>query len=401
MTFEEFDFLRSEAGGRAVRENLAADPVTVALSCRSSSDTASFAAAIATQVKYLQRAKSKLPSWSSAGCIIPPLAFEQASAEAVASARSYLGELCIDLTCGLGVDAWCLSRRFRRVVAVERDALLAAVARYNFALLGATNIEVVEGSAEEFLAAPTTTGSADLIFADPDRRGAAGRKLYKLEDCSPNVVALMPRLHAAGKVVAIKCSPLFDVDMARIVAGEHTLCEVVSLGGECKEVLIETGTHIAAPRIRATAIGLGSAEYAAVRPRRKAPPALLNPLYLIIPDVALQKARLAIDYFSDLGAYIASDNGYALHNVILDTKLGRTLCIVSIDRFSPKKLAAKLKERGIKRLDILVRDFPFQAAEIARRLSVREGGAIAMVLTRLDGEPVAIEVEKLKEAERL
>ena len=521
MTFEEFDFLRSDEGRRAVQENLAADPVAVAMRYRGP-----FAAAVATQVKYLQRAGgrggagdgvgsevgagAKLPSYFRAGCIIPSLAFEQSSAEAVAAARTYSGGLCIDLTCGLGVDAFCLSRRFGRVVAVERDPLLAAVARYNFSLLGADNIEVIEGSAEEFLAAlageadvaatsraatqdcavpggadcgvrsvafaslalllrasavqasstalglasfrpgltacaaqalaapfslsplsatTLTAGGplADLIFVDPDRRGASGEKLYKLEDCSPDVVSLMPLTRSLAEVVAVKCSPLFDVDRARALFGEGTLCEAVSWGGECKEVLIETGgrrvgEHIAderlavpravpraVSRIRATAVGRGSVVFDAARPTAVAPPlpdflsvalsgaplTTSGTLYLTIPDVALQKARCAAEYFSGLGAFIESDNGFALHSAILDTKLGRSLKVVSIERFSPKKISKKLRDRGIRGIDILVRDFPLTAATIARQLGVREGGVATFVFTRLAGEAVCIEVEKL------
>ncbi len=46
------------------------------------------AASVATQVKYLQRAESKLPSYYAARCVIPPLSFEQASSERVAAVKS-------------------------------------------------------------------------------------------------------------------------------------------------------------------------------------------------------------------------------------------------------------------------------------------------------------------------
>ena len=97
---------------------------------------------VATQVKYLARAAQKLPSYAAAQCILPPLAFEQASSEACAAHKRIGGDTVLDLTCGLGVDAFFLSRRFGRVVTLERNDVLARVAAENFSRLGATNIEV-------------------------------------------------------------------------------------------------------------------------------------------------------------------------------------------------------------------------------------------------------------------
>ena len=113
-------------------------PGRVALSLRE------HGALIATQIKYLQRARVKLPSYYAALCILPPLSFEQSSSEETASVKRYSGDTCLDLTCGLGVDAFYLSKRFRQVIAVERNAELSEIARINFRLLGVQNIRVSE-----------------------------------------------------------------------------------------------------------------------------------------------------------------------------------------------------------------------------------------------------------------
>ena len=98
------------------------------------------------------------------------------------------GHSVADLTCGLGVDAAALSRRFERVVAVERDEVLAAVARENFSRLGIGNVEVVCASAEEWVG--SCSERFDWIYADPDRRDADGRKMVCMEHCSPDVLSL-------------------------------------------------------------------------------------------------------------------------------------------------------------------------------------------------------------------
>ena len=125
-----------------VEEQIGRDPAAIALDKR-----IPHAALVATQVKYLARARTKLPSYYEARCILPPLAFEQASSEACAARKSCSGNTVLDLTCGLGVDALYLSKRFREVITLERDATLAAVAEENFRRLGATNIRVINSSA--------------------------------------------------------------------------------------------------------------------------------------------------------------------------------------------------------------------------------------------------------------
>ena len=121
MTPEQYRLLLTPEVRRTVEEQIGRDPAAIALDKR-----IPHAALIATQVKYLARARTKLPSYYEARCILPPLAFEQASSEACAARKSCSGERVLDLTCGLGVDALYLSKRFREVITLERDATLAA-----------------------------------------------------------------------------------------------------------------------------------------------------------------------------------------------------------------------------------------------------------------------------------
>ena len=148
LTREQINILATDEMRGEVAANIGRDPLKVALDKR-----LPHAQLVATQVKYLQRARTKLPSYYDAQCIIPPLAFEQSSGEKAAAQRRFSGAHAIDLTCGLGVDAFYLSKHFDKVTTVEADPILAEVARINFGLLGAANITVVNSTAEEFLAA--------------------------------------------------------------------------------------------------------------------------------------------------------------------------------------------------------------------------------------------------------
>ena len=107
---EEIQILCSEEVRRAIEENIGRTPTEIALDRR-----IPHASIVATQVKNLQKSLSKLPSYYAVRAIVPTLAYEQSSSEECALRKQLEGESVLDLTCGLGVDAYALSRRFRRV----------------------------------------------------------------------------------------------------------------------------------------------------------------------------------------------------------------------------------------------------------------------------------------------
>ena len=139
---EEFSILCSEECYKAVKENIDRKPTDIALDRH-----IPHASIVATQVKNLQKCRTKLPSYFAVQAIVPTLAYEQSSSEECAERKQLEGESVLDLTCGLGVDSLALSKRFKRVVTIERNVMVAAVARENFRRLGAENVEVVCSSA--------------------------------------------------------------------------------------------------------------------------------------------------------------------------------------------------------------------------------------------------------------
>lgn len=373
MTREEFDTLCRDDVRHAVEANLGRDPLAVALDRR-----IPHAALVATQVKYLERARTKLPSYRAARCILPPRAFEQASSEACAAHKEPAGDAALDLTCGLGVDALALGRRFRRVVTLERDPVLAAVAAYNLRLLGVANVEVVCASAEEYLAAAAER--FDWIYADPDRRSDTGRKLVRLEECSPDILRLLPAIRRSGARLCLKNSPLFDAGEALRLFPTARV-EAVSLHGECKELLVyDDGTG---PLLTATALGAGSVTFPPAE--APAPPPPFDPAgyrYLFVPDVALQKMRLVRRALAGR-ADVWSENGFAFSRRPVEGVAGRTMEIASVEPFDAKALRRSLRGTGI---EAFKRDFPLALAEIYARTGTHAGGERRLAFTRIGGK---------------
>lgn len=162
-----------------------------------------------------------------------------------------------DLTGGLGVDSWAFSEVAEEVLYNEMNPALAAAARHNFKALGVTNIfiknsEATPGTIKDIFG----DFKPDVIFLDPARRDSAGKKVFLLEDCSPDVLKMLPELFGISRFVLLKLSPMADITMAveRLDRTYEEYLEkasgkgwngqwvrevhVVASGGECKELLI-------------------------------------------------------------------------------------------------------------------------------------------------------------------
>ena len=374
MQAEELEILLRPEVQQAIEQNIERNPIEVALD-----KGVPHAREVATQVKYLQRARTKLPSLYAARGIIPQRAFEQASSEQTATAKRIEGERLLELTCGLGIDTAALARRFKQVVTLERDEVLAAITRENLRRQGIENVEVITTSAEEYVA--HCTHHFDYIYADPDRRNEQGRRVVKLEECSPNMLALMPTLQHLADRIAIKNSPLFDVAEAfRLFEGCSV--EVVSLGGECKEVMIYIGGS--EQTIAAEAVGRERVEYALheVDNTPCQEPFTADYTHLIIPDVALQKARLVCHSLRGV-ADVWSENSFGFARQEPENILGRVEPIERIEIFDIKQLKKSLKGRGV---DIILRDFPMGVDEVRRRTGMRSGNEVRVALTKINGK---------------
>jgi THUMP domain-like/Conserved hypothetical protein 95 len=395
MTIHELDILKSAEAQHIIADNIATDPSVFALKNRHKS-----AAILATQIKYLQRSKSKLPSFYAAKAIIPPLAFEQCSSERAASAKDFSGTRCLDLTCGLGVDSLHFSKSFQQVTSIERNIVLTETVRYNFDLMNITNIEVINTSAEDFV--NNYAGEPfDLIYIDPARRDRGGKKVFLPEDCEPNFVALLPILQKIGRKVVVKMSPLYDVDAAVRQFPNVTKIGVISVDNECKEVLLvfenEALKEDANPTVFIKCF-YKSQFFSFTKNARKNDSLdvkiseITSFNYIIEPDVAFYKARFLEftppQYFEQKTTILTASNGFFLSNNVdqcLDFP-ARIFHIEAAFTYQPKKISAFLKTEKITALNVVQRNFPYSAADIRAALKVREGGDWFLICTVFQGE---------------
>ena len=381
MENKELEILLSEEFRAEVERNISRDDNAIALDRRVPN-----ARLVATQVKYLQRAMKKLPSYYTARAILPSLAFEQSSSEECAAHKPFEGALAVDMTCGLGVDTLYLSKRFERVIAVEHNPTLAEITRHNLALLGAKNVEVVCGESERVV---ESIESADLIYADPDRRSAEGKKMVCLADCSPNIEALLPMLKEKTRHLVVKLSPMFDITEALGAFGEGTSVEVVSLGGEVKEVVAVWSKQATHSTIKATALGCGSFEVAVERPRtatnREFDP--MRYTHLVVPDASLRKAGIVAEWCAKEG--LDNFGAYAFADSKPTTSMGHIYNTEVCHPWQPKRLKALVGRS----LQVVRHSFPLSTAAICKALGAKEGAGDRWAFAEIDHQLWAMKIK--------
>lgn len=381
-----------------VKEHAADDVQRLALEVRKHPEVdAHFAL---DQIAGRQKSRTKLPSWAEVDDLIfpPSVSMEQCSSEVTASYKSSLvsGESLVDLTGGFGVDFSFLASRFSRAVYVERQEHLCHIAEHNFKELGLSHVQVVNDDAEHYLA---TMPVFDLIYLDPARRDGAGNRVFRLDDCTPNVVQLLDLLLAKGRQVMIKLSPMLDVSQALRQLRGVSEVHIVSVAGECKELLLLlSAKHEGDVKIVCVNDGqtftyrLGEPVVMPMQWSGELPAD--GDLYLYEPNASMMKAgcfgQLAQRY--GLQAVAQQSHLFVAERPISDFQ-GRKFVVNDITTLNSKELKQKLA--GITQANVAVRNFPLKAAELAKRLRLKDGGSVYIFGTRLaNGKNVLLLCEK-------
>ena len=445
MTLEEF-----------VRKNREADVRALALHMRQYPEMdAAFAL---QQIEGWQKARQKLPELAAIdGWLWPKrVSVEQSSSQATALYKKAVlekwkmengkwkigAQRLVDLTGGMGVDCYYLSEGFEEVHYVERDEELCRLAEKNFALAG-KKVQVHHCSAEEWLKGNgfrfQVSGFRDetTIFGEPARRDKNGGKVFRLEDCEPNVVELLSLLRACAGRVLMKLSPMLDITAAVRSLGGAAEVHVVAVKNEVKEVLVliegarneeqraRTGADVQGnsmdPEI--TCVNLETEEEAFVfrkseeegenrsdRANENTRPNETNggdggeELWLVEPNGAIMKA----------GGWTCFGEKYGLEELGPNSHL---FCVPGDPRCmqeSPKavrriygyfcgkegaekllpgrifrvKIASKEELKTLNQANVICRNYPMSAEALKKKLRVRDGGEKYVIATQIGSKTV-------------
>ncbi len=398
------------------------------------------------QIQGWQTARTKLPTWAATeGIIYPPhLNMEQCSSEETARyKRECLTWLCniseatlIDLTGGFGVDFSMMSRKFRHAVYVERNAQLVEVAKHNFDMLDLQNVEAVNGDGVEFLhqlvlerqlhTSNNNEAAAEgkrktVIFLDPARRDAHGKKVFRLEDCTPDVLGIRDELFRCADVVMIKLSPMLDwheavkqlwAQLPPQINAVHCEVHVVSVKNECKELLIilqpQTSEDIPQSvvadnhRIKLICINDDQRFETEITKDAQQEPLLLDRElgdetghYLFVPNASIMKAGIFAQLSQAYGIpMLDQDTHYYIGDHDIERFPGRRFHILAVSTMNKKELKRKLA--GITQANIAVRNFPLSAVELRKRLKLKDGGDNYLFVTTVQGNHVVFICQNVK-----
>ena len=336
----------------------------------------------------------------------------------------------IDLTAGYGIDTFHLAALAREAHYVERNADLCAIAEHNFQLYR-PHIQVHNTTAEDFLSSlpisdtpypisdtrypisdtpyplphseasnspsgrPISNSEASntLIYLDPARRSQSGGKVFRIEDCEPNVIELLPTLRMHAERIMIKFSPMLDITAALRVLGTDWDTHIVAVNNEVKEVLFLTGKGVI------HAVNILSREMRTDRfcfrpeDEKQAPLRLAHVIqqYIYEPNAAIIKA----------GAYRLIAEQYGLAKLDVNTHLytsdmhmagfpGRIWQVLDAEIKEPKRQLDKSA-----RYSILSRNYPLSPDEIRKKYKLRDGDDQYLIAARHQGKPLLIGARRL------
>jgi hypothetical protein len=344
------------------------------------------------QIACRRQIREKLPSWYSNDDLIYPagIAAEQCSSEQTASYKQRLvdeTEYVCDLTGGLGVDSFFLSRKAKHVTCIERVGKYCDAARHNFASLGADNIDVMEGDATRCL--DGLPQPVDVFYADPDRRSGGGKRIFAVRECDPDLTAILPSLLQRARRVIAKLSPMADISLTLSLLPGVREIHILSVGNDCKELLfvIERDAPASSPAahcINFRAEGKEEAFTFGIAEEKDFPATWAAggvQAYLFEPNASILKAG-AFKTVTRLGVCKLNVNSHLYTSDRMPEDFpGRCFRVEDVISFGSKNY--RNLHKTIPCANITVRNFPLSVKELRQRTKVAEGGETYLFATTL------------------
>ena len=360
----------------------------------------------------------------------------------------------IDLTGGYGIDSFYLSAMATEAHYVEQNPELCRIAEHNFSRTR-PHLQVHNTTAEEFLRTlpdipnteqsevpytkfPTRSEAEFLtqssqheakrsfqhevpnteqsevpyteqsgvtcIYLDPARRDNHGGKVFRIEDCTPNIIDLLPLLKQKSTILMIKLSPMLDITAALRSLGEGWQVHVVAVRNEVKELLFIKswrgsdglgGSYLTAANYtqdhwQTLSFTLEEEQNAQVNYWHSTD----APRYLYEPNAAILKAaafRFVSEHFR-LAKLAPSTHLYAADHLLTDFP-GRVWEVVSpLTSSMLKHLPDTIRERGA---SILTRNYPLSADQLRKKLKLKDSTEQTIIAARIADKPMLFWAKKV------
>ncbi|WP_421873897.1 THUMP-like domain-containing protein [Marinoscillum sp.] len=331
---------------------------------------------IVDQIISRRKAKTKLPDWYSNRDLImpPPLSLEQCSSPATSAYKAGLiqGEVLVDLTGGMGVDTLAFAELYQQVHYVEMNKDLYEVFEHNKKVLG-KNIATYNLTSEAYL---NSFSDKACFFVDPARRDVNKSRVFRFEDCSPNILELLPQFKQKAQQVLVKAAPMIDISLGIKQLDQVREVHVVSLKNEVKEVLFLLDferEHPNSPIIKCINLESEQSSFEFKKEEELGARSQMGELkkYLYDPNASILKA----------GAFRLIGNRFDL------TKLGTNTHLYTSDQLIDdfpgrvwEVLATEVNKKSIGRIlpmdiaNVITKNHPQKPEELKKKLKIKDGG---------------------------
>lgn len=358
--------------------------------------------AISEQVSCYQKAKIKLPSFIEKSILFEKNALEQSSSEFTAKYKSSLifGDKLLDLTGGLGIDDVFFATSFNQITYCELNPVLTYLMGYNLKKQNISNININHTDSIELLK-NSYDNSYDWIYVDPSRRDE-NRRSVDLEYCTPNVYENMELFFQKSKNVMIKAAPAYDLTEARRKFLNLSEIHVVSVDGECKEVLLILNNKMLPKNIKIFAVALNSkTENRFIICDDFTEKSIKNiseiKTFFYEPECSIIKSNLTPLIAKQLNMFFINNSSpFLTSSELIKEFPGRSFKIEKWIKYNETEIKKYLNKNGIIKANIARRDFRLSVDEIRKKIKLKDGGDVYLFFTSdIDKNGIMIVCEKV------
>lgn len=357
---------------------------------------------VAQQLEGRRQALAKWPSLVSCQQYFfpPKINREQSSSETTAKYKADLfrqlnGRTFADLTGGMGIDTYFIGREAECADYFELNTNLFGITEHNLAVLQQTQIHCHNTDSIQHLTEHNTT--YDLILIDPARRNDHGAKVVAFEDCTPNLLDNLAMIRSRCRYLMVKASPMIDLRQAMQQLGSVNAVHIISVNGECKEVLFLIPGNQTSHATQTHCVNLESTDCAiSFSPEQESliPPLFASAmgLYIYEPNASIMKG----------GCYNILGQQFAIAQLARNTHLytsdtwvenfpGRKFRVLQEIALNAKEAKKALPEG---KAHVATRNYPMAAADLQKKLKLKEGGNLFIIAATLGSKPLGWLCEK-------
>ncbi len=335
------------------------------------------------QLEAKKKCQKKLPTWFTTLGIYYPnkLNIEQASSERTAMYKTRLvkGTTLLDMTGGIGIDSYYFSKKIERVTHCELNTNLSEIAAHNFSTLGASNCTFIAQDGIQFL--ETQHQEFDWIYIDPSRRPHHKGKVFRLEDCEPNVILHLNLLFKHTNEILIKASPLLDLTNAIRTLSNVSQIHIVAIENEVKEVLLLLTKNYES-NVKVVTINIKKEKEEHFE-------------FLYEQEMPLLEYEMPQNYLYEPNAAILKSGGFnkipehyqvkklAVHSHLYTSEQnvefpGRVFKIEEVIAYSKKNMKRFLRTKA----NVTTRNFPEAVALLRKKYQIQDGGECYLFFTQ-------------------